>query len=779
MDRVVPMNAAEAIISPFWDPAQEELARWKVEPGSGHGLEVYQFWCWTGFEWTRRPEQGPALRMSRTFDVSCVDYDTLIVSIVAPESSVLRVYVRTDRRVVEYESVPAPPSKREHTIPLPEAARILGITLEVDEGASAERVGWLNWIGLQASSLLPAYERQWRCWDETWKGYLKPHSYKPTFAPTYGILVNARELDELRSVHDAHVKARGTSPFVEAAEALRGVRPERSIGEYVGFYSSTRKTTDTRYNRERDESKMLVLRGQDAAVGALLLKDAELLRLAARYALSLAMCSFWEDGMINRFPGSTFDTRCFVQSLCLHDIAMILDLAGEMFTDLGRDYLLRRLSQEGLATVTYNTWKYEYLFECNQLAWFTPGRMYAYLVVERNWPRAKPYTELCYNDLVENMQLSILDDGGYVEGPNYFQCVGRDENLSFYYYARARGLELSAIVPEKILRSADFGAVVESTDERQDVIPICDAKPNFDQTAMVFLSHLSPGGAWSRMLARSLDRIGIAESLAGMMLTLQRPTFRSAPPSLVVLREMGVAASHRTFADRSVKILIMGNKAGAGHTHEDKGSFVLEFAGETFAMDPGTADYSRPLSGVLKQCQRHNMLTPFGVAERPRPANPIDVDVKPEVDGDDTRFSARIDVSPGWERYYRRWTRSWSSPTPQVLVVTDEYELVRGSGVEFRWQTELDVEIDGTCAKISGRNGVVRLDGPEGCALRVEEHALPGERRQRTIVFSRDGAVGRIEVRAELVVRRPCPEACPSSSSSSFREREKDRHADA
>ena len=48
-------------------------------------------------------------------------------------------------------------------------------------------------------------------------------------------------------------------------------------------------------------------------------------------------------------------------------------------------------------------------------------------------------------------------------------------------------------------------------------------------------------------------------------------------------------------------------KAGAGHNHEDKGSFVLEFAGETFAMDPGTCDYSNPLAEILSHCERHNM----------------------------------------------------------------------------------------------------------------------------------------------------------------------------
>jgi len=692
--------------------------------------------------------------MSREFDLVCEGYDTLLVSMVAPETSTVHIRVRTDCGVREYESGASGAGKREHALSLSGAARIAGIEIEVEEGPSGARAGWINWIGLQSGELVSAYERQWSGWDSSWEGYLRPHAYEPSFKPSYGILVNADELGELRRTHRDFVNENSSSPFTRAADALRGIDPEDSIGEYVGFYSSTRKTGDTRYNRERDEDKGLVCLGQQAAVAGLLMEDAALLRLAARYAMSLAMCGFWEDGMVNRVAGSTFDTRCFVQSLCLHDIAMILDLAGEMFTDLGREYLLRRLSQEGLATVTYNTWKYEYLFHCNQLAWFSPGRMYAHLVVERSWPRAEPYTELCLNDLIENMDLSILDDGGYVEGPNYFQCVGRDACLSFYYYARARGIDLDKIVPAKVLRTAELGAAIESTDERQDVIPICDANPAFDQTALAFLDHLMPGRAWSRMLAKSLRRTGLAESIVGLKLTgsgTPGAEGRPAPPaSLVVLPDMGLVTSTRLLAGEKLKLFVMGNHAGAGHTHEDKGSFVLELAGETFAMDPGTADYSYPLSSVLKQCQRHNMLVPVGTTERPRPESPIPVDVKPAAEGDDQTFSCSIDITPGWERYFRSRTRRWSSPTPEKLVIEDEYELERGDGVEFYWQTELDVTIDGKTVEISGHRAVIRLYGPEDCEMRIDELPLPGGRIARRAVFARAGRSGVLAIRAEL-----------------------------
>ena len=747
------INAAEAIICPFWDPELRELDHWTVDPGELHGLLVRQFWCWTSFEWQRPPDDGPALRMHRGLDVDCTGYDALIVSLIAPPDSVLEVTLGTDRGELNYKAPPAGTLKTERRIDLDGAYHLRRIVVEISEGDSGIRSGWFNWIGLQDTAAVPLYERRWRCYDAEWADYIKPPDYTPAFEPSLGIVATREEIEQVRTGHTAYLQNHGASPITKMADSVRGTNPEESIGEYVGFFSATRMTSDTRYNRERDHDKMLVTSGLKAATAGIILKDAGLMRLSARYAMSLAMCANWEDGMVNRFPGSNFDTRCFVQSLCLHDIAMILDLAGDLFTDLGRGYLLRRLSEEGLATVTYNTWKYEYLFHCNQLAWFSPGRMLASLVVERTWPRAVPHTDICYRDLVESMESSILPDGGYVEGPNYFQCVGRDANLAFYYYARGRNLDFGSIVPEIVKKTAGFGAAVASSDDSQDVFAICDAKPGFDQQALAFLDFLMPDTAWGRMLDKSLKNSGFPTSLIGAILFDEaRVESTYQFPAIIYLSNTGIACSSRAAHDRPVRMLVMGNHAGAGHTHEDKGSFILEYSGDTFAMDPGTCDYSDPLSNILKGCERHNMLIPTGVDERPHPDSPIDVDVKPVASGDAHRFEAAIDLTPGWERYYRSWTRRIESPTPTIIEIEDAWELVRGEGVAFLWNTTLAVRIapDESKVTVRGRNGTATMYRPEGSDVTLEELPLPNGKRQNRISFITKKMRGTTRVRVEI-----------------------------
>jgi hypothetical protein len=230
------------------------------------------------------------------------------------------------------------------------------------------------------------------------------------------------------------------------------------------------------------------------------------------------------------------------------------------------------------------------------------------------------------------------------------------------------------------------------------------------------------------------------------------PLYRSvAPaPAFVALPDTGYLASTRRLGDDLVKILLLGNKAGAGHTHEDKGSFVLEYAGETFAADLGICDYEDPIHAVYKHCQRHNMLVPVGMPERACPQNPLMVDVKPTGRGDERSFHARLDATSGWGGYYRTWVRTWDSPSPETLVIRDEYELGKGRAVEFCWQTRLPVERQAGAVVIRGRKGVVSLSVPPDCSLRIDRLALAAGEKHNRIAIRKEGPEGTLEVAVQL-----------------------------
>ena len=103
----------------------------------------------------------------------------------------------------------------------------------------------------------------------------QPPEFEPTFQPTYGLLINAEELEAVRrefAQSPAMAELRASSDYA------RTVRPESLIGEHMNFWSANT------LRRERDYNKMLSLHGPIAAqagldwdtVGAALKRDGRL-----------------------------------------------------------------------------------------------------------------------------------------------------------------------------------------------------------------------------------------------------------------------------------------------------------------------------------------------------------------------------------------------------------------------------------------------------------------------------------------------------------------------
>lgn len=751
-----PINTAEVIADAFWEPVFEALSNWTVAPGPEHGLRVEQYWCWVAFSWTRKPTRGPALGMSRRYDLDCSEYDALMVSAVLPTETRFHIRAKTDKGTRSLATAPHGDDGKEYFVDLKGAKKLLALTLEIVATADEAAGGWFNWVGLRSGRRLVPHQKQWGGRDRRWEKHLKPESFAPKFVPRYGFMFDGGELGTLRRKHNAFLKKHGESPFTRAADAARELCPEELIHGFLG--------SGARYGRDGDPPG-LQGHGLSAAIAGTLLKDRKLLRLAARYALSMALCEHWEDGMICAFPGGSFEHRCFVSAGCAHDLAMILDLAGEYFTDFGREYILKRLAQEGLGAINFVAWKHDYVFHCNQLALFSRGRIPAYAVLETHWPgHVTPYLELAHKELVESIGYNVLPDGGNPEGSIYcLACLGCAA-MGLYYYARARGLDFQSVVPEVIKRTEAYAAAIVSTDEDRvcEYIPLSDSRnlgSGHDEPFLAMLAAMVPDSQWVTMFRRSRARSGgLPNSILTCLLEQQIPGRAPDPPAFTELRDLGMMASTRKLGRETVKLVILGNKAGGGHSHEDKGSFVLEFAGETFAMDPGACQYTNPLSNLLSNCERHNMLVPVGTPGRPHPQNPPSTDIRPTGTGDARSLRARMDVSPGWEEYYRKWVREWKSPAPDRLIIRDTYELFRGSGVEFYWNTQRDITIEGNAITLTGRRGSIVVRAPEDCTIRVDQLPLhhadglatPKRDYQQRIAICRQGTSGVLEIAAQL-----------------------------
>ncbi len=730
--KLTPINSAEAVFEAFHDPQISELSQWTVTADGVTGFKVWQNWIWVQWTWQQPAPDGLVVRFTRALDLDCSVYDRIIVCVAIPDGGTITLHAETDAGPLTRRGEPFAATKREEWLPLDGARRVTALTIEAHFPSKNTGTGWIYWMALQSTARLPSHLAQWQGYDECWEKYLQPVEFEPTFRPAHGLLLDADELDAVR-------KEFADSPMAgalrEAAEDATVVPPERLIGQYVNFWNSNS------LRRERDHGKVITIHGANAAQAGMLFRDKRLCRLAARFALSIAHCERWDDNFVCYMPGSTWEQRAFIQSVCVFECSLILDLCGEWFTEVGRQLILRRIAEEGIGNLNFNIWWWEYIFHCNQIAWFTPGRILGYLLLERTMParcenyprpspsRVAPYTELAIKDLIENLDRCLLPDGGYVEGPTYFTWVARQAFVALHLYARARGRPLHELMPAQMKQTALMAEVLYSTDDRLDVILICDAMYAFPE-ALAHLAAFMPDSHWVTIYHKQLSRAGASPSLLAMALSRNIPA--EGPPlrPFVDMPSTGMMCSVRRHQGELVKLFLMGNKAGAGHTHEDKGSFVLEFAGDSFAMDFGVVDYSNPLVPELKTAQRHNMLTPWSLGARACPSNPINADIRAAGRGDATAFHATMDATAGWEGWFTKWQRTWDSPTPDTLVITDEWAVAQGEGAVFHWTTPVPMHREGDRIIVTGRRGCAEITIPPDTEAILEELPLMNPERR-------------------------------------------------
>lgn len=730
--RLTPINSAEAVFEAFHDPQLSEFKQWTVSSDGVRGFKIWQNWVWVQWEWQQPADNGLVARFTRKLDLDCSAYDRLIINASIAEGGYYTLKVETDAGPRQRQGEPFGATKREEWLPLDGAKRITSLTIEARTPTRGPGNAWIYWMALQSTARLPAHLNQWSGYDDRWENYLQPESFEPSYSPTHNLLLDANDLDAVR---EEFADSPMADTLREAAADARGVVPEKLIGQYVNFWNSNQ------LRRERDHGKVITIHGANAAQAGVLFKDKALCRLAARFAMSIAHCEKWDDSFICFMPGSVWEQRSFVPSICAFECALILDLCGEWFTPLGRQLILRRIAEEAIGEMNFNTWWWEYLFHCNQLAWFAPGRILGYLLLEKTMPvrgegypvptpsRVAPYTDLAVKDLIENLNHCLQPDGGYVEGPTYFTWVARQAFVALHLYSRARGEPLRELMPKSMLATADMAEVLYSTDDTLDVIPICDAMFAFPE-ALAHLAAFMPESHWVTVYRKQLRRAGASPSLLAMALSRDIPEQGPALRPFVEMPTTGMLCSVRKLDGEYVKLFLMGNKAGAGHTHEDKGNFVLEFAGETFAMDFGVVDYSNPLVEELKTAQRHNMLTPWSLDERPEPANPIKADIRAIARGDETLFHATMDLRAGWEGWFEKWQRTWDSPTPDSLTICDDWEVAKGEGVIFHWTTPLPMQREGEKVIITGRKGVIEITIPPDTEAVIEQLPLMNAERR-------------------------------------------------
>ena len=616
---------------------------------------------------------------------------------------------------------------------------------------------------LRDAAEFAGFRKHWERFSQLqWEGLLRPADYRPAFKLSYGLFFSDEDMERYRESYG--------KKLAEELKTKTFPTPESYIAPFAFSSQSTRGyIAEDLAAKNGKAMDVLNLNIRQMAFAALAGKDWELTRLTARYALSMATLGTWCDiPLSDTVGGGVWPT--FTPSDYAMNLSFALDCAGEALTPQGREYVLKALALKAVGPINYSLWARPFASHSNQGMVFLEGQMAALAVFDKNWRRVGPALKDAKNQADECFDTLFKPDGSYMESFGYLSYTIHVSAPIYEIYARIVGKPLADVLPANVAQSGKYLQALASTcaHPRRKIISVGQTvcwDYSLGVSEAAFMAVAVPDSMWVNMYRgiapERIDKVLSSDLLGyGVRFAKLRQQAEKAkegrPEPLVVLGDCGLAASTRRLGSDPVKILMVGDAAGVGKKHHDVGSFVLEFAGDVFAMDMPV------YGGLYADAQYHNMLVAVDKDGKllnslyfTHPSlytdNAKRDGMRPVARGDERRFSGEINPSLSWRReHFEKWSRKVESPSPEVVTITDEYKLGAGaSGAAFIWLTYLPCAINGGDIVITGDNGgkaVIAI--PVGCEAAID-HFSPDPKTLQAMSLPADHQCSR------LIIRKP------------------------
>ncbi len=754
-DRLTPVTLGDAVIEPFFDPEIRNLKTWKME---GYNLKVDdKFWSSLRFSYTStKSNKGPLFSKEYQGEgIYLSDYNVLVVSMGVSKGTKITIKANTDKGMFESTVISKTSTNNQYLLTIPKTKYLKKIEISFEAEKSGNESGYLTWIGIRNPELMAIEQRNWELFDKQPLGlYVREKPLPLDARPIHYLLFSEEAYDKAINLR----KANGQLKQLHAMSNLE-------IGPYDG------SVNDKLFGRTIIDNKgVMLLNGSkvnlmQVLIQAALNQDTASLREAAKTAVKYALIPNWDVDFVTNYPGGIWEQRCFTQAKIAYELAMACDLAGCYLTSGGEALILRRLAESGLGTINFNAWKYAYIYTNNQLPVFSVGRIASYVLLERfaagkgndriqnksntSWSHIQPYTNQAYAEFNESLSNIFLSDGGFKEGSAYLSYTLDNLLPTIALYARARqSFSINDLLSNEIKNLDNYIEVLRSTAPYKE-FP-CDEIAHvqagqggpvvvLSSSVLSFLARLKPNGAAARLLAaKAMKNKNVELSIEPWALPM--PELSDVNPdsyqTITVLPETGYTSSARKSGEKWNKIIVMGgNKESTSHNDQDRGSFILEYGGDAFAVDPGGLLYADAEAINMKLAKNHNMLVPvIDNGSIPIPTNSLN-SVIPISNGNEKTFDSSFSPGVLWPEYYNYWKRSINSPDPRSYTITDDYSLKNGIGVDFFWQTPLPVEVKAEKVFIKGKNSTANITVPKGCKVEITPSRPLGNRNLTTICF--------------------------------------------
>ncbi len=750
----VPINEAEAIFAPFFDGGDSDmrtdkaclLEEFEVRPGTGCAARAEQTWCSVDVTIDRAPVGAPALTLVCRTPLAIAGYDLFRVFACQPPYVRLRVAGVIDGRdTVILDSHAGDGGMQEID------GALAGTTLDTFTiefsllEARPARVA-LRWLGLANRAAQTRLEARQSPYTPEWRyclvGDQRPATNeerrtKNENTPQIGILFGAAELEGLREqCFSGPLKPMADALRRQAEEYLK-LEPEKMVGYLV-------PSADIRWQRVRDNWKTtLYHKMEPLALMGLIDRNPDFSRMAARMALSVSHCTHWCESPMGVHPGASWHHRSFQETYYAAACALVLDWAGAWLNPHGRQVVEDAIVMKGLPRMESDFKRMEYIRHMNQGIVFSIGRILGLLALIPSYPRYASQLEEAERDLHEMIDAYILDDGVILEGPGYWAHSFFDIVPLYYVLARHHGRALKDYASEKVRRTGDFALSLLSTfGNGSGYLGINDAhnQGHYPINTVVAFSLMTDRPEWQRLLAAQVGG-GEADVFSLVMAACSRLDLAVSPVPSPEPQPLNPEPSHSPstdhqslITDHRFAVFPLGGQAASVrpdpefgavhlhlcsgptypcHYHEDKGSIILEAAGQPLVVDRGVLGYHEAENAFLGRAAAHSLLYPEPPADGVPLRQPDARLARPGgkkwgVFDLERAYGARLgacieddglvllasDNAGAWpDGLFKTNIRRLCSPAPTLFLIEDIIEAGQPLAMSFRLHTPQKVEI--------------------------------------------------------------------------------------
>lgn len=599
MNKIMPMNGAEAIFYPAFDKyiCQDEQM-------TAEGGEKERLWDSLTFR------GGRHMVIRWQGETALGDYDCFLGFIGIPAGSQVSgtAVVNGTGRVL-FSSVGGEEAPLELTGKLLKPGEDGGVLTEVTLDITSEQernVVVVSWLGLLNSSREKEIMKSVPVWQEAWDLEIDKMRCG---AIKNNLILSEEDGLELRKLVNEDEDFRAA--ILENAEAAMKICVEDEMREYAPAAPHHYRFVRVRDRyREPLEGKILNL-----AIGGYLLQEAAYSRQAARLILALISMK-WCEGPVCDMDGSRFHHVCFMEDHLLTEVCLAVGFLDGVIGKSAMERVIGKI-EDAWRFVRSKCMEPGYRNYMNQGVVGNRGAMLGAAFLQLWKGGYEAYLSESYERHCAVIENYLTADGHCAEGGNYFEYSFTTSILLWHVYSRITGKPIKEVVPEQFKRSGRYLAAVLSENDREGRrIPLnCGGGSLSSTLLLVFMTMICDFPEGNNYLISRFSGGQPEESSASFDLMFYliyrkqielHPYYRPEEEQISFLKE-GLL----TYRNGSSKLMVSAERNPlTGHFHEDRGGIVLESGGEILLPELGTTSYANPLCLVMDKKEYHNLAYP-------------------------------------------------------------------------------------------------------------------------------------------------------------------------